>query len=78
MFVLWYCYKRGREVRLEQEKSDAELAAEIAASEENAPQGEKPTETPAQDRLLEAAPATSSQAPFAEARAETQAEPVLR
>ncbi|KAF4471751.1 RING-like domain-containing [Fusarium albosuccineum] len=24
MFVLWYCHKRGREVRLEREKSDAE------------------------------------------------------
>lgn len=23
MFVLWYCHKRGREVRLEKEKSDA-------------------------------------------------------
>lgn len=24
MFVLWYCHKRGREVRLEKEKVDAE------------------------------------------------------
>jgi hypothetical protein len=24
MFVLWYCHKRGREVRLEREKSAAE------------------------------------------------------
>lgn len=24
MFVLWYCHKRGREVRLEKEKADAE------------------------------------------------------
>ena len=24
MFVLWYCYKRGREVRLDKEKTDAE------------------------------------------------------
>jgi len=24
MFVLWYCHKRGREIRLEKEKSDAE------------------------------------------------------
>lgn len=23
MFVLWYCHKRGREVRLEKEKADA-------------------------------------------------------
>jgi hypothetical protein len=24
MFVLWYCHKRGREVRLEREKSETE------------------------------------------------------
>lgn len=26
LFVLWYCHKRGREVRLDREKSDADLA----------------------------------------------------
>lgn len=29
MFVLWYCHKRGREVRLEQEKAEAEAAAAV-------------------------------------------------
>ncbi|KAI0902965.1 Nse1 non-SMC component of SMC5-6 complex-domain-containing protein [Ustulina deusta] len=33
--MLWYCYKRGREVRLEREASDAAAAAAAAAAEAN-------------------------------------------
>jgi hypothetical protein len=33
MFVLWYCHKRGREVRLEREKSEAEAAAAVDAGD---------------------------------------------
>lgn len=34
LFVLWYCHKRGREVRLEKEKSDAEAAASVVDGSE--------------------------------------------
>lgn len=31
MFVLWYCHKRGREVRQEKEKAEAEEAGDVEA-----------------------------------------------
>ncbi|KAK5657738.1 hypothetical protein OQA88_2811 [Cercophora sp. LCS_1] len=33
LFVLWYCHKRGREVRLEKEKSEAEAAVGVVDGE---------------------------------------------
>lgn len=53
MFVLWYCYKRGRETRLEREKSDAEGALSEGSER---PEGQ-PTEVVPVDRQLEEAPA---------------------
>lgn len=37
LFVLWYCHKRGREVRLEKEKSDAEAPVDGADRIEELP-----------------------------------------
>lgn len=37
LFVLWYCYKRGREVRLEREKTDAEAPIDGADRVEELP-----------------------------------------
>lgn len=34
LFVLWYCHKRGREVRLEKEKSEAEAAVGVVDGSE--------------------------------------------
>jgi hypothetical protein len=63
MFVLWYCHKRGREVRLEREKSEAEAAAAVDAGDriEELPDDPALPESGAvqeseADRALEASP----------------------
>lgn len=52
MFVLWYCHKRGREVRLEKEKLEAEVGIDDADRIEELPD----------DPLLPAPEASSSAA----------------
>ena len=36
MLVLWYCHKRGREVRLEREEKERQAAATLAETEREA------------------------------------------
>ena len=57
MFVLWYCYKRGREERLDKEKTNGE-AAEGQDAEH--PQEQLPDMAASHDRGLEAAAPHSS------------------
>lgn len=54
MFVLWYCYKRGRETRLEKEKSEAEGAL---GENTDLPEAQ-PAEAIPEDRRLDDGPAT--------------------
>lgn len=61
MFVLWYCYKRGREERLDKEKSAGEASGDGAeGSEEREGQ---PTDVVDPDHRLEAPPSTDSPGP---------------
>lgn len=64
MFVLWYCHKRGREVRLEKEKSDAEAPIDGSDRIEELPD----------DPLLPAPKPTSTRS--IEATAKATSEPV--
>lgn len=61
MFVLWYCHKRGREVRLEKEKSDAEAPIDGSDRIEELPDDPLlPAPEPVSTRSIEAtAKATS-------------------
>jgi hypothetical protein len=60
MFVLWYCYKRGREERLEKEKSAGEVSGDGAEGSDREGQSADVVDP---DHRLEAPPSTDSPGP---------------
>ncbi|CAM1511234.1 Fc.00g087470.m01.CDS01 [Cosmosporella sp. VM-42] len=71
MFVLWYCHKRGREVRLEREKSEADVANAVDGSD-------RIEELPDDPMLLAPAPAPEPIVARDVETKETEPVPVLR
>ena len=59
MFVLWYCHKRGREVRLEKEKSETDLPIDGSDRIEELPD-DPLLPAPEQPELIFSEPATQN------------------